>query len=232
MTTAKNGIAQAEQRAWDYWFVDGLPNLVSGVACVLVATSLLSAAMRPRHTIIAITSIVSLVLYVFLLIRLRSVVEWLKERITYPRTGYVAPPNLPDDQALPVHLTTLALREAERRRASEVDQQYQHRKWQMWMIIALAVVGAAATWLIVSRWICLIVGFGVGGALWLATRKKQRISWIEITAMPLVGFCAFIVPVHRQDRLLVFVAGGGIALIISGTVSLIRYLQRNPAVRG
>lgn len=232
MTGSESPVVRAEQRAWNYWFVDGLPSLVSGVACVLIATSLLSGATRPRHTILVIVGIVSLLLYVFLLIRLKNVVEWLKERITYPRTGYVAPPNFPDNEALPVHLTTLSLGQTEARRASEVDQQYRDRKHLMWMIIVLAAVAAAATWFIESRWICLVVGIGVGGALWLATRKKQRISWIEITAMPLVGFWAFLVPVHRQDRLLVFVAGGGIALIISGTVSLIRYLRQNPVARG
>ena len=232
MTTANSGVVRAEQRAWNYWFVDGQPSLVSGVACVLVATSLLSAAARPRHTVLAVTSIVSLILYVFLLIRLRNVVEWLKERITYPRTGYVAPPNFTEDQTLPVHFTTLALRDADERRLKEVERIHQDRKRLMWMIIAMAAVAAAAAWFIESRWICLVVGCGVGAALWVATRENQRISWIEITAMPLVGFYAFLVPVHRQDRLLTFVAGGGIALIISGTVSLIRYLRQNPVGRG
>jgi len=34
-------VLSAEQRSWHYWFDDGLPSLLTGIACLLLAASLL-----------------------------------------------------------------------------------------------------------------------------------------------------------------------------------------------
>jgi len=40
MPSSPSPVLSAEQRAWQYWFDDGLPTLVAGVGCLLVAAFL------------------------------------------------------------------------------------------------------------------------------------------------------------------------------------------------
>jgi hypothetical protein len=83
------------RRAAAYWFVDGFPEIVmgaillicglAGMVCDLYAP--VSGRNRQLFSFLIVTA--AFVGYYF---RERSILYWLKARITYPRTGYVQPP--------------------------------------------------------------------------------------------------------------------------------------------
>jgi hypothetical protein len=134
---SSNAIPEAERRAWSYWFVDGLPNLVAGLLCLLLASIsfLLSGPHPVRSPLVITLAAVALVIFAAVFIRFRQTLEWLKARITYPRTGYTAPPYfaLTFDASPPADLTMLNLSEAANQGilpdASEAEREHQDRYW-------------------------------------------------------------------------------------------------------
>jgi|HubBroStandDraft_1064217.scaffolds.fasta_scaffold04978_5 hypothetical protein len=199
-------VLDAEQRARNYWFLDGLPNLVTGMVLLLMGFALLAGQMKPERPLLVGVSLVAVVLYLTFALRIRQVVEWLKARITYPRTGYTAPPYLTEDSALSPG-----------------------RKRRAWVLIGFMVGVILVTRFVESRWICLAVGLLAGVSLWLAIRKSEKVSWIDLLTFPVVGSCLTVFPVAPRDRLPFFVLGAGLALALSGTLRLVQYLRRNPA---
>lgn len=81
-------ITTAQQHALQYWFVDGLAELSAGIVCILLAILFLKwqAIIKTRW---------SLLIFFFIALAfsfgLRLVIQKIKERTTYLRTGYVAP---------------------------------------------------------------------------------------------------------------------------------------------
>ena len=206
MADARSPILSAELRARNYWFVDGLPNLVTGMVLVLIGAALLAGQVKPERPLLLGVSLVAIVLYLAFALRIRQVVEWLKARITYPRTGYTAPPYLTEDATLSPD-----------------------RKRRAWLLIGLVVAAILVTRLVESPWICLGGGLLAGLSLWLAIRKNEKVSWIEVFAFPFVGLCLAVFAVAPRNRLPFFVLGAGLALALSGALRLVRYLRRNPA---
>lgn len=78
-------ITEVQRRATGYWFVDGLPELAGGVAMVICG-GLLYAAVATGLEWLGTASLGFLLLAFPLS---AAAVKALKERITYPRTGYV-----------------------------------------------------------------------------------------------------------------------------------------------
>ncbi len=77
-------------RAAAYWFIDGLPEIVSGLVMTLcggIGLLLWSAGVSPLFAFLGL----------ILLWKDRGAVEFLKARLTYPRTGYARPPMDSDD---------------------------------------------------------------------------------------------------------------------------------------
>src|SRR5450755_151473 len=107
MNSSPSPILDAGQRAWRYWFADGLPTLVAGLCSLSFGFSTLYAGQRAETPLSVAVSLAGLGLYGAVLFRHREIVEWLKTRVTYPRTGYVRPPFASEDTTLP--LTLLAL---------------------------------------------------------------------------------------------------------------------------
>ncbi len=83
-------INQAKRRAYQYWYSDGLAEIISGSIFVLVSLLIY------LQMVISVQSLLGkLVLALYVIGTLlgalwgRRVIHYLKERITYPRTGYV-----------------------------------------------------------------------------------------------------------------------------------------------
>jgi hypothetical protein len=86
-----DGLKKIQERTTQYWYSDGLYELAFGALCLVLALYLLAQALLPKDTIFYPLLISSFVLIIlgsgFLLARMINVV---KTRLTYPRTGYVA----------------------------------------------------------------------------------------------------------------------------------------------
>jgi hypothetical protein len=174
---------------------------------------------------------ISLLLYGVLLFRMRQTIEWLKARVTYPRTGYTASPYFTDDTTLPVELTTLSLSEREVRNSAEIARRYEDRNRRFGFVIGVMAAAVAFVWFVHTNWICLVAGAILGAATWFATRKNGRTSWIEVAGFPFVGYMMMVVRTGLEERLGAFLLGSGLVLMLSGALLFFQYLRRNPAAR-
>jgi hypothetical protein len=232
MTESQMPVVRAEQRSWAYWFADGLPNLVAGFACLLIGFGMIAAQARPRRLLVVAFGVFAFVLYGLALFRMKQVIEWLKARITYPRTGYTATPYFADKpDVLPIDFTKLTMNGADAKREQDIGRLHDDRKHQAWLVVVLTAVGIGVAWFVDNTWICLAAGVVAGLAIWVVAQKNERVLWIEVVAFPFVGYWLLLLHVGRVDRIALFVVGGGLALVFSGGFRLLQYLRRNPASR-
>jgi hypothetical protein len=90
-----NKLKKSGQRAVQYWFVDGLAELSGGMICLLLAGLFYLLTRLPW------TPLTNLVFFLVAFggaYGIRWVVLRIKERSTFPRTGYVAPKSAREDR--------------------------------------------------------------------------------------------------------------------------------------
>jgi hypothetical protein len=226
MTVPQPPIVAAEERAWNNWFVDGITNIVVGVSVLLMAFCVLDPPHWPPRPLPVALWAITLLLYVIMAVRHRQIVEWLKIRITYPRTGYVRPP-FPEDPAEAANLTTFSLNST----GTPPEAQLVHVQRRMtWMIaVALVAVGSLAFVIVRDRWVWSAVG-AIFSAAMVVARKDFRLSWIMPVGLPVLGlYITSSVP--RSKASAYFIAGMGMLFLLDGASKLIRYLLQNPAPR-
>ncbi len=237
--TSSSPVLDAERRAWSYWFVDGLPNLLTGVLCLLLAGCfvLLSYHSHARSPVVITLAALAIVIYIVVFVRLRQTLEWLKSRITYPRTGYTTPPyfTYTNDTALPPELTMLTLSNVAEKEATDLRRAYQDQHRRVWLFVAVLAAAVISTMLIQNRWFCGVAGVVVGLGIWLSTRKDERMSWVVAVGLPFAGMYMLMFPGPdagvRIERLGFFLGGIGFVLALTGAIALVRYLRGNPVAR-
>lgn len=221
-------VVDAKQQAWQYWFEDGLTHLLLGIAILSISICTLYPP-RPRAFWQLAIWAAMLTLYTALMLRQRQILEWLKTKITYPRTGYVQSPFDVTDLAASPNMIELGLTAADERRA-EARRLLVAQRRQVLLAAALAVAGSLALLLIESRWAYTVIGVLFALALW-ALRRNERVSWIAIVGLPILGTCMTVFSVqgsYPPNRVAWFMAGWGGLFVLDGTIALTRYLLRNP----
>ena len=224
-------LLSVEQRAWRYWFEDGLPTLTVGIGCLLGAIFSTHNRSRGATPLSIATASAALLLYCALLLFQRQIIEWFKFRITYPRTGYTRLPYLEQEAASPVEAYPLSIRGGDANRPDEVQRAHAHRQQRLLFTCAAIAVAAVAMVLIQSPWICALAGFVMALALWIWGRKIQSPSWIVLGGFPLIGcYMAFFRPDHAiaEHRITFFLVGAGVLFALDGSFMLIRFLRANP----
>ena len=219
-------ILQAERRSWAYWYADGLPHLVSGVGILLVAVLGLAPGDWQRVPWILPIFVIVLIGYAALLLRMRSVLDWLKARLVWPRTGYAAAPFFtePDATREPVVLTLLAS-DADRQRTVRARQ----FRWLMTLVyLGLGTLVALTLLYVQTRWACAAAGVILSGGVRLLGKYDESFSWAILIGMPLVGLWMVNLRVEPRQRLGWFFLGAGLLLTLEGAVTLARFLRRNP----
>lgn len=216
----------AQHRAWNYWFDDGLPTLVGGFGCFVFGLSFIFDRPPLFRLLLAAP-------YYVILLRNRSIIEWLKARLTYPRTGYATPPYSSQDELLPLpDLASVSLHADPARLAKTAGEQHE-RKQRMILVLTMLIAAVLGTMLIDRPWTFAAAGIDLGLALWIMNGKDFRLSWIVIGAIPLIGFSLAIFPpdaLTPAHRLGYFATAGGLLIAADGAVALIRYLWRNPGL--
>jgi hypothetical protein len=215
--------AIAQRRAWNYWFEDGLPTLVGGLGCVFFGLAFIFDHSLFRLVLMGI--------YCFFLLRHQLIVDWLKTRLTYPRTGYVTPPYSPQGQLAPLpHLAGLSL-EAAPARLEKMASEQRGRKWRLVLVTAMVSAAFLATMFIDRPWMYTVAGMVLALALWGMNGKEFQLSWFAIGGIPLIGIVLAIsrpevlTPAHRLGF---FVFAVGLWIVADGAVALVRHLWRNP----
>jgi len=223
-------VLSARQRALHYWFADGFSTLVAGFACLLFAFYVFYGHNRRFTPLSILAALFLLFAYLAITLRQREIVEWLKSRITYPRTGFALPPSLPEESATYANLTVLALHEGESKRLVEAGKIYADRKRRMLLVAAAVSLAMFSLMLVRQPWICAAAGVLMSVGLWVGTRKEQPLSWLILAGFPLVGLGLAFVAEHvvDADRGACFLASTGALFFLDGALTLFRYLRRNP----
>ena len=221
-------IQTAEQRASRYWFADGLSTLVTGAAMLLIGLFLGSHNHQPKPVYVVLELGV-IGLYLVLMIGQRPIVDWLKERITYPRTGYVRPPDCAEGYAAPPELPSLFAPRDEASARSRTDATIR-------LVCAAAIVLLACATLMLThnRWFFAAGGCLMSAAFWLFDRQHRQLTWIAFAGFPLFGLymTAFRPNLATSpDRLDYFLAAGGALFLLDGAVALVRYVVQNPVAK-
>ncbi len=93
----KDTLTQVQQRARAYWFADGLNEIISGIFAALYGGLILILLRTRAESGAAQKDMLSTTANIFLLVGVfltPVLLRWMKERSTYPRSGYVAYPEL------------------------------------------------------------------------------------------------------------------------------------------
>ena len=233
MSTPSSTISLAERRSWAYWFVDGLPQLLIGVSSLLFGFYFITSGNRHTSHTASILGLVGFLIYLFLLVRGTQILEWLKERITYPRTGYAASPYFAEKSNLAcvAELNLSPLHGGDASLTAELKEARDERTRHLVLTYFLIACGCLAMWLIHAPWVCAVTGLLTGFLLWLATRTDARLSWIIVLGFPLLGFGMTALQIAPRQRVNVFIFGAGFLFLLEGLVALLLYLRRNPVAR-
>jgi hypothetical protein len=221
MTSISSPTLEASQRAWRYWFADGFTNLLVGTGILLMSYCLLDPPRWPPKLLPMFIWALALFLYVSSMIRHRQIVEWLKARMTYPRTGYVQPP-----QDCPEGIPALSLRGVSR--SPEAARLHSSRRNTTYLMLGLTIVAAVAMIAIHQRWVWTAAGLIIGLAMAIA-RRQYRMTWIVPVGFPIVGLLTTLYVTSRQKAPAVFLVGWGVLFVLDGGTALTRYLLQNPA---
>jgi hypothetical protein len=237
--TTQSPVIEAERRAGRYWFADGLPTLISGVGCLTMATflhltglptsNLLTHFDRDLTGLLTIAvALFCLVLNIVILIRAQQIVEWLKAKITYARTGYAAPPYFTEAGTRPLDMMAFKLDGSDAKRLDDIDR-VRRNPWQCWLlVVVLAAVATIPTRLIDNPWICVAAYVVMAAALWFRTHKDERLSWLVLWGLPWTGWFTACFSMAHEKRIEYSLAGIGLLFLLYAAIALIRYVRRNP----
>jgi hypothetical protein len=210
------------RRAASYWFVDGLPETLFGLALVVMAGlgSLCGIyAPKPWSKLDWVISYAGLLLY-FLMER--RILDFLKARFTYPRTGYVQPPEELEWRVEP--LTMLHLRPDP---PAKENRTYFRLRTMGPIVLFFALFWANGH--PAGRWVVPSVTPALAVTLYVANRGSERAyRWWSALILALAGM-AFLwvdVPPPLQGPLPFLLAGAW--LVAQGGYTLVRYRRTNP----
>jgi len=204
----------AGRRAAAYWFEDGLPEIVLGVALILLGVGgVLSRLYLAGNWKLFVGAAAAACLVTFLLLY-PKVLDLLKARITYPRTGYVHPPTL------------LSLHRG-RHGAPEPDQNVTRFPF---LILNLFLVAAGwAVKFLDGAWSLPAVMVVISFAIYALTHDStHEISLWSVLPLAALGFLPLLIGTGERIRPLLPCLFGGIWLLLRGAWTLTGYLHDHP----
>ena len=80
------------RRAASYWFADGLPEMLFGLALVIMAALMFLWRLYVPKRWIRLDLLIVVAGFTFYYLMERKILDFLKSQVTYPRTGYAQPP--------------------------------------------------------------------------------------------------------------------------------------------
>jgi len=209
------------RRAAAYWFVDGLPDIVFGLTLLVFgAAGIMWRIYAPHPWVYDL--LLMLAGFGLFYWKERAVLDFLKSHVTYPRTGYVQPP---DEAPPPAILTSLSLTPA--RPADDNVTHFMRRTvMAVWYVLYCSFSKDPPRWLAPLLMVALAV------ALYAANRESERsFRWWSTLILALTGL-VFVwgdVPPRLQPLLSMVLAGGW--LVLHGACKLLHYLRVNPSPR-
>lgn len=209
MSETNNAILEAKRRARNYWDIDGLPAFMAGATPFLLGVFSLYTGKNSVWDILWVWFVLSL------WFDSKDIVEWLKGRITYPRTGYVAPP-----EAAPEHDPYTIISVIKEPVAPIVGRASRRAIGILnFPLLLFVLLFDDYGWIV-----CLAC---LASALIFWYRNQDDPPWFEIAGSAIAGLVILPVDSHRTFGvfLLVFGATG----MVKGATLFISYLRQHPA---
>lgn len=190
-----------------YWYEDGLGELITGMIFLFVGGYMLVQGLVENGLLQAIFGILSMIIIGGSPFIGRYLIRKIKERVVYPRTGYVK---------YSVTVSTGRIISI--------------------IIAALVTVGLVVMVAFFSEvlyWLPLIEGVVVGGLLlYQASQIGMVRLYIEVVASIILGAGISITEFGNTIGSGLYFSSFGLVLLIAGGVALIRYLRRTSALSG
>jgi hypothetical protein len=212
------------RRAAAYWSADGFPQLLFGLmvtagAVVGILLRLNASGRWARLDMISVLA--GIMLYQLLE---RPILDFLKSRITYPRTGYVQPPEDEQEMRHAARLTLLTLRTA--RPAPENVTSFRQRTLYPILVVFVFFLWNSpplGRWLTPFTIVLLAVSFYV-----LNRRAERPYRWWSAALLALAGLAFLLLDVPAALYRVVPMLLVGLWLLAEGGGTLVHYLHGNP----
>lgn len=203
----QNNFSDVEQRVKRYWYTDGIGELIGGGMFILLGIYFGLQEFLGQDSMLGGILQVSLILVMIGGMAIgRRLVSTLKTRLTYPRTGYVE---------------------------YQVDE-HKIKSRQIWVAI-LAFTISALTMIFIRLFqsfdsIVAVTGIAVGLILIILRAKASGLSRFYILGVisVLLGLTLSVSRLPNGYSLGLFYGLMGVCFIISGGLTLRRYLEENP----
>jgi energy-converting hydrogenase Eha subunit G len=119
------------------------------------------------------------------------------------------------------------VRQREEVKSSLISEDIRRQRW-FWLGIFIAAEFVNV--FIPSGPVCAVLGLATGIVMWLVTRKDERMAWTVVFGL----LFALIFTMNASffphvEQVAYFMAGVGLVLLVTGAISLVRYLRGNPA---
>lgn len=218
MPETSNAILEARRRARGYWDIDGLPALLAGANTLLLGIIWLPND-RPWPGAIFLLWLVGW----FFVAEYKGTLEWLKSRITYPRTGYVAPRKAERDPYTTISIIEIEQGAEQPSAPVEGRASRRARDFPFFSLLLLWWFFSFNAWL--ASLACTAT------ALWFWWRNRKDPPWFEIAGAIIAALLSAILTVDDQRRFCIVLIVFGASSMAKGTTLLIRYLRQHPATR-
>jgi hypothetical protein len=202
MDDLQREMQQIEKRTRAYWFDDGLAEIASGAAFLLVALDLLLTQTLKGRASARLLNNVLPILVILVVFGTRRVIRAAKDRYVHPRTGYVS-----------------FARPHANRWANAV----------LGAVIAALVAFGASRVRAFDEWISAFIGGVLGGAFFVLGRQAGTLRFpIEGLSCVVLGVSLSLLRVN-QDLAAAAVFGWlGLVLIAGGTSAFMAYRRHAP----
>lgn len=199
----KDDVDRAMQRTRRYWYEDGLVEIAAGCIFVLIGLMFLVEAVSPPGALPPNFSSIGLIVIVFGgMWAARRLVAAAKERITYPRTGYVQFGQPP----APLRGATAAVAIV------------------MGALVAMLLALAPASLVVLPA----LQGIAVGVFILVAGHRVALPRFYVLAVVStLIGVILSLAGTSESLGAAIYYGLMGIALIISGVLTLVSYLRAN-----
>jgi len=211
------------QRAASYWFVDGLPDIVLGVTVLVFGALGLWWRIHVPKPWMKLDLLLIGTGFCLILWKGREILDFLKSRLTYPRTGYVQPP---EEFERTVVLTTLSLKPE-----PPVSKNVTHfAKRTVWVVFLPFLIPFNQD--PVPRWFVPLAMPVLAVALYALNRNTERpYRWWSALILALTGLVFLWVEIPPLLQPLLPLLLAGVWLTTQGLCTLLHYLRANPYPR-
>jgi hypothetical protein len=209
------------RRAAAYWFADGLPDIVLGLTFLIFGAGGFWWRIYAPHPWVYDVWLVGAGVMLFVW-KERAILDFLKSRVTYPRTGYVRPPERSEAS---VNLIGLSLNSAP---ADDNVTSFDRRTVMAIFWVFYCLVGPIPS----TRWFAPLMMLALAVLLYALNRNSERpFQWWSVLILALTGVVFLLVDVPLLLRGLVSVLLAGGWLVARGGWTLFHYLRANPSPR-